>query len=58
MDSVRPGVGLTALQTGLLKGSWDLVSRVIIRVTILITPIYKGLITLFTKFHDAPSSLP
>ena len=38
----------------ILKGSWDLVSRVIIRVTILITPI-KGLITLLTKSHDPPS---
>ena len=34
---------------GLLKGSWYLVTRVIIRVTILITPI-KVLITLLTKF--------
>ena len=34
----------TVLQR-LLKGSWDLVTRVIIRVTILITPI-KVLITL------------
>ena len=33
----------------LLKGSWDLVTRVIIRVTILITPI-KVIITLLTKF--------
>ena len=39
----------------ILKGSWDLVSRVIIRVTILITPI-KVLITLLTKSHDPPSS--
>ena len=37
-----------------LKGSWDLVTRVIIRVTILITPI-KVLITLLTKSHDPPS---
>ena len=40
----------------LLKGSWDLVTRVIIRVTILITPI-KVLITLLTKSHDPPSRL-
>ena len=40
----------------LLKGSWDLVTRVIIRVTILITPI-KVLITLLTKFHDPPSKV-
>ena len=40
----------------LLKGSWDLVTRVIIRVTILITPI-KVLITLLTKSHDPPSSV-
>ena len=39
---------------GILKGSWDLVTRVIIRVTILITPI-KVLITLLTKSHDPPS---
>ena len=39
---------------GLLKGSWDLVTRVIIRVNILITPI-KVLITLLTKSHDPPS---
>ena len=39
---------------GLLKGSWDLVTRVIIRVTILITPI-KVLITLLTRSHDPPS---
>ena len=37
-----------------LKGSWDLVTRVIIRVTVLITPI-KVLITLLTKSHDPPS---
>ena len=44
----------TVLQR-LLKGSWDLVTRVIIRVTILITPI-KVLITLLTKSHDPPSN--
>ena len=33
---------------------WDLVTRVIIRVTILITPM-KVLITLLTKSHDPPS---
>ena len=38
-----------------LKGSWDLVTTVIIRVTILITPI-KALITLLTKSHDPPST--
>ena len=38
----------------LLKRSWDLVTRVIVRVTILITPI-KVLITLLTKSHDPPS---
>ena len=37
-----------------LKGSWDLVTGVIIRVTMLITPI-KVLITLLTKSHDPPS---
>ena len=42
------------LSRALLKGSWDLVTRVIIRVTILITPI-KVLITLLTKSHDPPS---
>ena len=40
--------------TGILKVSWDLVTRVIIRVTILITPI-KVVITLLTKSHDPPS---
>ena len=35
----------------LLKGSWGLVTRVIIRVTILITSA-KVLITLLTKSHD------
>ena len=40
----------------LLKGSWDLVTGVIIRVTILITPI-KVLITLLTKSHDPPSGV-
>ena len=39
---------------GLLKGSWDLVTGVIIKVTILITPI-RVLITLLTKSHDPPS---
>ena len=38
----------------LLKGSWDLVTRVIIRVTILITPI-KVIITYLTKSHDPQS---
>ena len=42
--------------TTLLGGAWDLVSRGIIRATILITPI-KGLITLLTKSHDPPSKL-
>ena len=40
----------------ILKGSWDLVTRVIIRVAILITPI-KVLITLLTKSHDPPSRM-
>ena len=39
--------------TQTLKGSWDLVTRVIIRVTILITPV-KVLITLLSKSHDPP----
>ena len=47
-------VELITLQA-VLKGSWDLVTRVIIRVIILITPI-KVLITLLTKSHDPPSS--
>ena len=38
------------------KGSWDLVTRVRVRVTILITPL-KVLITLLTKSHDPPSIL-
>ena len=38
----------------LLKGSWDLVTWVIIRATILITPI-KVVVTLLTKSHDPPS---
>ena len=38
----------------ILKGSWDLVTRVIIRVTILITTI-EALITLLSKSHDPPS---
>ena len=37
----------------LLKGSRDLVTRVVVRVTILITPI-KVLITILTKSHDHP----
>ena len=40
----------------LLKGSWDLVTRVTIRVTLLIAPI-KVLIALFTKSHDPLSTL-
>ena len=39
----------------LLKGSWDLVTRVIPRVAILITPI-KVPITLLTKSHEPPSN--
>ena len=43
----------------ILKGSWDLVTRVIIKVTILIekliTPI-KALITILTKSHDPLST--
>ena len=47
--------GLILELTGpLLKGSWNLVTTVIIRVTRLITPI-KVLITLLTKSHDPPS---
>ena len=41
---------------GLLKGSWDLVTGVIIKVTILITPI-RVLITLLTKSHDPTSKV-
>ena len=37
-----------------LKGSWNLATRVIIRVTILIALI-KVLTTLLTKSHDPPS---
>ena len=40
---------------GLLRGSWDLVTRVIIKVTTLITPL-RVLITLLTKSHDPPST--
>ena len=40
-------MALSSESLGLLKGSWDLVTRVIIRVTILITPI-KVLITLLS----------
>ena len=47
-------VALSSESLGLLKGSWDLVTRVIIRVAILITPI-KILITLLTKSLDPPS---
>ena len=39
------------------KGSWDFVTRVIVRVTIHITPI-RVRITLLTKSHDPPSSKP
>ena len=38
----------------LLRGSWDFVTRVIIKVTTLITPL-RVLITLLTKSHDPPS---
>ena len=38
----------------MLKGSWGLVTRVIIRVTILMTP-NKVLITLLTKSHALSS---
>ena len=37
-----------------LRGSWDLVTRDIRKVTILLTPV-KVLITLVTKSHDPPS---
>ena len=40
----------------LLGGSWDLVNKVINKVTILITPV-KALITLLTKSHDPLSSM-
>ena len=36
-----------------LRGSWDLVTGVIIKVTTLITPL-RVLITLLTKSHDPP----
>ena len=39
--------------SGLLTGSWDLATRVIIRVTFLINPI-RILITSLTKSHDPP----
>ena len=44
--------------SGILRGSWDLVSGVVNTVTILTTtynPSYKVLITLLTKSHDPPS---
>ena len=40
--------------SGVLRGSWDLVTRVIIKVTTLITPL-RVLITLLTKSHEPPS---
>ena len=49
-----PGSKGNCTEDWILKGSWDLVTRVIIRVTILIAPI-KVLITLLTKSHDPPS---
>ena len=39
-----------------LKGSWDLVTGVIIEVATLITPL-RVLITLLTKSHDPPSNV-
>ena len=46
---------LAALESEfLLRGSRDLVTRVIIKVTTLITPL-RVLITLLTKSHDPPS---
>ena len=51
---LRPELGRGQARFPVLKGSWDLVTRVFIRVTILITPI-KVLITLLTKSHDPPS---
>ena len=44
------------LWESLLGGSWDLVTRVISKVTLLITSI-RVLITLLTKSHDPPSSI-
>ena len=41
---------------GILRGSWDLVTGVIIMVTTLITPL-RVLITVLTKSHDPPSKL-
>ena len=49
------GLGYMVYGLGaVLKGSWNLVSKVITKVAILITPI-RGLITLLTKSHDALS---
>ena len=45
-----------ALTIGILRGSWDLVTGVIIMVTTLITPL-RVLITVLTKSHDPPSKL-
>ena len=42
---------------GVFRGSWDLVTRVISKATILIAPI-KVLITLLTKSHDPLSLSP
>ena len=42
----------------LLSGSWDLVTRVIIKITALITAYnnpFRVLITLLAKSHDPPS---
>ena len=49
------GLFFSGWQGILIKESWDLVTRDMIRVTILITPI-RVLITLLTKPHDPPSS--
>ena len=41
-------------ETVVLRGSWDLVTRVTIKVTTLITPL-RVLLTLLTQSHDPPS---
>ena len=50
-----PNNGYCFVLHGLLGGSWVVISRVISRVTILITH-FRGLITLLITTHEPPST--
>ena len=53
-SGIRKALGASALGQQVLGGSWVVISRVISRVTIVISPI-RGLIAPLIATHEPPS---